>query len=86
VRTTGVSGLQWRVKFYEETLVWLTLMGHNTSVLQGMCVGFTMISTQGPTRHHVLVPQGQDKFGRNSCTRSLRSEESYRSYAYVLVF
>jgi hypothetical protein len=49
VRTTGVSGLQWRVKFYEETLVWLTLMGHNTSVLQGMCVGFTMISTQGPT-------------------------------------
>lgn len=32
----GVSGLQWREKFIEETLVWLAPAGHTTSVSQGI--------------------------------------------------
>jgi hypothetical protein len=39
VRSVGVSGLQRREKFSEETLVWLTPMGQTTSVPRGIPVG-----------------------------------------------
>jgi hypothetical protein len=47
-------------------------------------MGCSIVVRRGPTRQDFLVPQGQDKFGANSSTMSLKTK--YNLHVIISMF